>query len=208
MLVLEVLPCAGSARNAVLWEAPGNITLGREHIAQFIDSAKHSLFVQNERYQDAIIVEHLVRARLRGVKVHVMTRSSHSLRAEKLAEGIGDLRIMQDVGIGIRKIKRLKLHAKMLLADRSRAIIGSINLTSGSFDKRRELAIRLKEHGIVSRLSKVVHQDWENSRPLDLADKGLLSDLGKHPKQRSDVDAIHVDRPEHWRAHDTTKFRT
>jgi hypothetical protein len=27
MLVLEVLPCAGSARNAVLWEAPGNITL-------------------------------------------------------------------------------------------------------------------------------------------------------------------------------------
>ena len=57
-------------------------------------------------------------------------------------EGIGDLRIMQDVGIGIHKIKHLKLHAKMLLADKSRAIIGSINLSPGSFDKRRELAIR------------------------------------------------------------------
>jgi phosphatidylserine/phosphatidylglycerophosphate/cardiolipin synthase-like enzyme len=136
---------------------------GREHIAQFIDSAERSLFVQNERYQDAIIVEHLVRAKLRGVKVHVMTRPSHSLRAENLVDGIGDLRILQDVGIGVHKIKHLKLHAKMLLADRSRAIVGSINLTSGSFDKRREL------------------EDWKGSRPLDLTDKGLLSDLEKHP---------------------------
>jgi phosphatidylserine/phosphatidylglycerophosphate/cardiolipin synthase-like enzyme len=155
---------------------------GRGHIAQFIDSAKHSLFVQNERYQDPIIVEHLVRAKLRGVKVHVMTRPSHSLRPENLVEGVGELRIMQDVGIGIRKIKHLKLHAKMLLADRSRAIIGSINLTPGSFDRRRELAIRLKEDDIVSRLWKVVHEDWETSHPLDLTDKGLLSDLARHTR--------------------------
>lgn len=163
----------------LIW-CPGT---GREHIAQFIDSAKHSLFVQNERYQDAIIVEHMVRAKLRGVKVHVMTRPSHSLRAEKLVEGVGDLRIMQDVGIGIRRIKHLKLHAKMLLADRSRAIIGSINLSPGSFDRRRELAIRLKEHGILSRLERVVREDWENSHSLDLSDEGLLSDLERHPKQ-------------------------
>ena len=157
---------------------------GRERIGQFIDSAKRSLFVQNDRYQDAIIVEHLVRAKLRGVKVHVMTRPSHSLRAEKLAEGIGDLRIMQDVGIGVHKIKHLRLHAKMLLADRSRAIVGSINLTSGSFDKRRELAIRLKDPGVISRLLKVVREDWKNSHSLDLTDKGLRSDLEKHPKPR------------------------
>ena len=156
---------------------------GRQHVAEFIDHAKHSLFVQNERYQDAIIVEHLVRAKLRGVKVHVMTRPSHSLRPEKLVEGVGDLRIMHDVGIGIHKIRHLKLHAKVLLADRSRAILGSINLSPASFDKRRELAIQVKDREVLSRLSKVVHQDWENSHPLDLSDKGLISDLEKHPKQ-------------------------
>jgi cardiolipin synthase len=156
---------------------------GREQIAQFIDSAKHSLFIQNERYQDAMIVEHLVRAKLRGVKVHVMTRPSHSLRAEKLVEGVGDLRIMQDVGIGIRKIRRIKLHAKMLLADKSRAIIGSINLTPGSFDSRREVAIRVEDDDILIRLVKVVHHDWKNARRLDLSDEALLSDLEKHPKQ-------------------------
>jgi cardiolipin synthase len=154
---------------------------GRKRVAQFIDSAKHSLFIQNERYQDAMIVEHIVRAKLRGVKVHVMTRPSHSLRPEKLVEGVGDLRIMQDVGIGIRKIKHFKLHAKMLLADKSRAIVGSINLTTGSFDDRRELAIRVEEDEVINRLSSVVHEDWEHSRPLDLSDEGLQSDLEKHP---------------------------
>jgi cardiolipin synthase A/B len=165
--------------STLIW-CPG---FGREAIAEFIDEAKHSLFVQNERYQDAIIVEHLVRAKLRGVKVRVMTRPSHSLRAKKLVEGVGDLRIMRDVGIGIRKIRHFKLHAKMLLADKSRAVIGSINLSSSSFDERRELAVRVTESAVLRRLIKVVHDDWRQSRELDLSDHGLLSDLENHPKQ-------------------------
>ena len=163
----------------LIW-SPG---MGRAQVAQFIDNAKHSLDVQNERYQDAIIVEHMVRAKLRGVKVHVMARPSHSLRAEKLVEGVGDLRILRDVGIGIRKIHGLRLHAKMLLADRSRAIVGSINLSPGSFDKRRELAIRVKDDDIVKRLSEVVHGDWKHSRALDLSDRGLELDLKKHEEE-------------------------
>ena len=166
-------PFEPPASSNLIW-SPGK---GRVQIAEFIDGAKHSLHVQNERYQDAIIVEHLVRAKLRGVKVHVMTRPSHSLPADKLAEGVGDLRIMKDVGIGIRKIRHLRLHAKMLLADRSRAIIGSLNLSPGSFDKRRELAICVNDGEIVERLSDIVHADWKNSRPLDLTDHGLQVDL-------------------------------
>lgn len=155
---------------------------GRERIGQFIDQARHSLFIQNERYQDAMIVDHLVRAKLRGVKVHVMARPSHSLRARKLVEGLGDLRIMNDVGIGIHKMKHLRLHAKVLLADKARAVIGSINLTSSSFDDRRELAIRLDDPDVVRRLASIVHEDWRNSHPLDLSDRAVLSDLERHPK--------------------------
>jgi phosphatidylserine/phosphatidylglycerophosphate/cardiolipin synthase-like enzyme len=164
--------------SSLIW-CPGS---GRQQIADFIDQAKHSLFVQNERYQDAIIVEHLVRAKLRGVKVHVMTRPSHSLRAKKLAEGLGDLRIMNDVGIGIHKMKHLKLHAKVLVADKARAVVGSINLTSSSFDDRRELAIQLDDAEVVDRLVRVMHNDWRNSHVLDLSDSAVLSDLQRHPK--------------------------
>jgi cardiolipin synthase A/B len=172
-------PFRPRTRSNLIW-CPEN---GRERIVDFIDRAKRTLFIQNERYQDAIIIEHLVRAKLRGVKVHIMTRPSHSLRAEKLVEGVGDLRIMRDVGIGIHKIRHHKLHAKMLLADKERAIVGSINLSTGSLDTRRELAIRLKKSDALSRLEEVVHHDWENSRPLDLTEKALRQDLEAHSKQ-------------------------
>jgi cardiolipin synthase A/B len=152
---------------------------GRDRIAELIDGAKHTLFVQNERYQDSIIIEHLVRAKVRGVKVHVMARPPHTLKEEKLVEGIGGLRIMDDVGIEIHKLKHLRLHAKMLLADCRRGIVGSINLTPGSFDSRRELAIEVTDENVVERLHTVAHHDWKHSDALDLSDDGLRKDLEK-----------------------------
>jgi cardiolipin synthase len=164
-------------KNAQLIWCRGN---GRERITEFIDSARHSLWLQNERYQDQMIIEHLVRAKTRGVKVHVMARAPHTLKKEKLLEGVGGLRILNDVGIDVRKLKGLKLHAKMLLADGERAIIGSINLAPGSFDSRRELAIEVGDKHVVDRLHDVVRHDWKHSHPLDLTDEGLLADLKKH----------------------------
>jgi len=64
-----------------------------------------------------------------------------------------------------------------LLADGCRAIVGSINLTPGSFDHRRELAIEVQDFPVIERLKKIAHYDWENSHPLDLSDHGLLDDL-------------------------------
>ncbi|MEI6392476.1 MAG: phospholipase D-like domain-containing protein [Verrucomicrobiota bacterium] len=152
---------------------------GRERIAHFIDEVRHTLFVQNERYQDAVIIERLVRAKERGVKIHVMARPPHTLKKDKLIEGVGGLRIMDDVGIKVHKLKHLKLHGKMLLADGSRAIVGSINLAPGSFDDRRELAIEVHDEEVVARLDKIARHDWEHSHPLDLSDEGLMADLEK-----------------------------
>ena len=87
---------------------------------------------------------------------------------------------MDDVGIKIHKLKHLKLHGKMLLADGERAIVGSINLAPGSFDDRRELAIEVHDSDVVDRLHKVARHDWEHSHPLDLTDEGLFTDLEEH----------------------------
>jgi phosphatidylserine/phosphatidylglycerophosphate/cardiolipin synthase-like enzyme len=150
---------------------------GRQRLGQLIDDAKHSLWLQNERYQDPVIIEHLVRAKRRGVEVHVMARPPHKLKKDKLIEGVSGLRILEDVGVKIHKLKHVKLHAKVLLADGDRAIVGSINLAPGSFDSRRELAIEVRDEHVVSRIHDVLRHDWENSRPLDLSDEGLLAEL-------------------------------
>src|SRR5206468_11984302 len=96
---------------------------------------------------------------------------------EKLVEGVGGLRIMDDMGVKVHKLKHLKLHGKMLLADGVAAIVGSINFAAGSLDGRRELAIEVPDDDVVDRLHHVARHDWEPSHPLDLSDEGLRADL-------------------------------
>ncbi len=183
-------PFKGDEHSHLIW-CCGN---GRERIAQFIDDAKDSIFLQNERYQDAVIVERLVRAERRGVKIHVMARPPHKLKKEKLVEAVGGMRIMEDVGIKIHKLQHLKLHAKMLLADHARAIVGSINLAPGSFDSRRELAIEVRDDHVVERLTKIAHHDWEHSHPLDLTDAGLLAEFESHEMEGTEELALHHEK--------------
>ena len=49
------------------------------------------MFVQNERYQDPIIIS-AWSVRRRGVKIHVMARPDTLLKKEKADEGVGGLR--------------------------------------------------------------------------------------------------------------------
>jgi phosphatidylserine/phosphatidylglycerophosphate/cardiolipin synthase-like enzyme len=168
---------------------------GRQRLGQLIDSAKHSLFLQNERYQDPTIIEHLVRAHARGVKIHIMARPPHKLKKDKLIEGVSGLRILQDLGVKIHKLKHIKLHAKLLFADDARAIIGSINLAPGSFDSRRELAIEVDDKHIIDRIRQVLQHDWENSKPLDLTDAGLLAELKEYDPNVAEDLALDTSHP-------------
>src|SRR6201991_2777776 len=166
-------PFVPSADSGLIW-CPNN---GRQRIADFIDSAKETLWLQNERYQDMVIIERLVRAAQRGVRVRIMSRALHKLKPKKLLEGVSGLRIVHDVGAKVRVLNKLKLHGKIMIADEERAVVGSINLSPGSFDDRRELAIETSASSVVKRLIKTAEHDWKYSRKLPLSDEAVLADL-------------------------------
>jgi cardiolipin synthase A/B len=190
----EVIQCFDADWNRTKFDAGNNSHLiwcignGRQRLGQLIDETKHTLWLQNERYQDPTIIEHLVRAHSRGVQIHIMARPPHKLKREKLIEGVSGLRILQDIGVKIHKLKHIKLHAKLLFADDKRAIIGSINLAPGSFDSRRELAIEVNDEHIIRRIRETLQEDWANSHPLDLSDEGLFAELEKYdPNVKEDL---------------------
>ena len=167
------VPAPGSD---LIW-CPNN---GRQRIADFIDGARQTLWLQNERYQDMVIIERLVRAAKRGVRVRVMSRALHKLKRKKLFEGVSGLRIVHDVGAKVHTLKDLKLHGKIMIADEERAIVGSINLSPGSFDDRRELAIETSSEDVVRRLVETAEHDWKRSRKLPLSDEAVRADLEGH----------------------------
>ena len=151
-------------------------------VADAIERAQSSLdikmFLFTERY-----IEHLVRAKRRGVRVHLLAPPPHSLKEKKVFEGVNGLRLMSDVGIKIHKLKGLHLHGKMLLADGKRAIVGSINLAPGSFDERRELAIEVSDDHIVKRLEHTFLHDWDHSHRIDLSDQGIVEEMESHGRR-------------------------
>ena len=211
--VAEVISCFEADWNQTHFDSGDSAHLiwctgnGRSRIARFIDEAKETLFIQNERYQDIVIIERIIRAASRGVKIHLMVRPPHVLKKGKLIEEVGGLKMMADIGIKIHKLKHLKLHGKMLLADGKRAIVGSINLAPGSFDDRRELAIEVDDKEIVERLHKIAKFDWENSHPLDLSDEGLLKELDAHGEEKQakklalDADLSKKEKHKNHKAH-------
>jgi len=166
-------PFTPETGSQLVW-CPNN---GRQRIADFIDGAKRTLWLQNERYQDMVIIERLVRAVNRGVRVRIMARELHKLKRKKLFEGVSGLRIVHDVGAKVRTLRHLKLHGKIMVADDCRAIVGSINLSPGSFDDRRELAIETSSDHVVRRLVETARHDWKHARKLPLSDEAVLADL-------------------------------
>src|ERR1700678_3574990 len=126
----EVMRCFDADWNRDKFDAGNDSHLiwcvgnGRQRLGQLIDGATHSLWLQNERYPDPNIIEHLIRAHSRGVKMHIMARPPRKLKKDKLIEGVSGLRSLQDVGVKIHKLEHIKLHAKLILADNARAIIG------------------------------------------------------------------------------------
>jgi phosphatidylserine/phosphatidylglycerophosphate/cardiolipin synthase-like enzyme len=168
-----------AADSRLVW-CPDN---GRVRIAQFIEAAKHTLFVQNERYQDSVIVERLLRAAHRGVAVHLLARVPRKGTLAEIVDSVGGLRILADVGIKVHTLKGLKLRGKMLLADDKRAIVGSINLAPGVFDARRELAIETDEPAVVKRLARTAKHDWADSHRIDLSDEALRREIERRAER-------------------------
>ena len=166
----------GHGRLRLVW-GPLN---ARQRMADFIDAARHTLVVQNARYQDPVMIERLVRARRRGVVLQLMAHAVHRMDAKEIASDVGGLRMLDDLGVQVRRLKALRLHGNLLLADGARALLGSVNFSPASLDRRRELAIESDDAAAIKALQGAVANDWSHSRPIDLSEEGLREELQRH----------------------------
>jgi cardiolipin synthase A/B len=157
------------AYQGLLWSNANS----RFHMAQFIDSAQHRLDIQHPKYVDVAILDRIAEAAERGVKVHVLCGGRHGISDWDVMDTFASLRTLRRVGVKVHKQKNLRLHAKLLIADDTRALVGSMNIDRSAFDLRRELGITLADAEIVPRLKAVFDSDWEQSHhyvppdPLD-----------------------------------------
>jgi phosphatidylserine/phosphatidylglycerophosphate/cardiolipin synthase-like enzyme len=102
------------------------------------------------------------------------------MQAKEIATDVGGLRMLDDLGVQVRRLKQLRLHGNLLLADGARALLGSVNFSPASLDRRRELSIETDDAAAVRALQAAAAHDWSHSRPIDLSEEGLREELVRH----------------------------
>jgi len=185
--VAEVAGCFEADWNRVDFTPPQvsnliwSVGTARQAVIDFIKGADKSLYIQHEKYVDTPIIEALVHAKMKkGVKVHATALPVHSLRSFYILEGVAGLRLLEDLGIHVHKLHGVHLHAKLILADKKRALLSSFNIYPKCFNERRELGIRFSDPNLIERLVKIFKSDWESSKRMDLTDEGIREDREKH----------------------------
>ena len=145
----------------------------RGQMARIIDAATSTLWIQHPKFVDSVILERIICARDRGVKVRVLCGGKHGISDCDIYDTFSSLRIMQRFGVKVRRQKHLKLHAKLILVDGLYAQTGSMNIDRSAFDLRRELGIESDCPDVVQRLRRVFQADWDEAKkyaapdPLD-----------------------------------------
>jgi cardiolipin synthase len=129
----------------------------REKILALIHSAKQNIDVYAEGLTDYSVVGALASAARNGVNVRVLTTLDAGKKPGKQFE------YMQRAGVQIRLSKNLVIHAKVIMVDNQKALLGSINLTKPSINDNRELAVITHSPESFAILQKTFSSDWDNA---------------------------------------------
>ena len=174
------------AYEGLLWSNSNS----RYHMAHFIDMATHRLDIQHPKYVDAVILDHIAAAADRGVRVHVLCGGKHGISEWDILDTFASLRTLRRFGVKVHKQKNLRVHAKLLIVDGERALVGSMNIDRSAFDLRRELGVTITDAAVVARLKQVFDADWELSHHYEPPDP---LDPAKHIEDDfpHDADLVH-----------------
>jgi phosphatidylserine/phosphatidylglycerophosphate/cardiolipin synthase-like enzyme len=139
----------------------------RQFVCKLIDRARKTLDVQHPKFAEPVILERMLAAIDRGVRVRILCGGKHGLHQPDLMYSFALWRLMHQAGAKVHKQKNLRAHAKLLVVDNKWALLGSQNFDQPAFDLRRELAIEVQDAAIVQDLTSVFERDWETSRKYE-----------------------------------------
>jgi cardiolipin synthase A/B len=151
-----VTPATG---DDLVWSPTGS----QAAIVNLIDSAKHSLLVENEEMGDATVVNALESAAQRGVLVQVvMTNTDNDYATEfgqLVAAGVQVATYASDAP--------LYIHAKVILADYgaagAQALVGSQNFSNASLAENRELGLMISDAAVLESLDITLSSDFRGA---------------------------------------------
>ena len=188
--IAAILACFEADRKSLPFAAPdygplawGNLN-ARRVVAEVIDGARKHLAIQHPKFNDDAILDRVLAAVARGVRVRFLCGGHQGIEDWDLMANLSCQRILARAGVRLRKQNHLRQHAKLLLADGERAMLGSMNIDSQAYDQRRELGVVFDDPAAVKQLKKQFAADWKAAKAYtaeDPLERDLPALLSKRP---------------------------
>ena len=125
-----------------------------------IESAARELRMQMMYIDDAGIEEKLVARSQAGVAIRLILADPRWI-ADNAATG----QRLREAGIEVRYLRTMDNHAKLILADSHSALVGSVNMSSNSLTRNREVGVVVTAASAVDELAFFFEADWEAATP-------------------------------------------
>jgi len=133
-----------TAKSVDLVVSPEN---SRAQLSTFVRGARQQLLIYDPKLTDPPMIKALQERARSGVEVRIIGRVGG--RADACA---------------IAKLAGLRLHARVIIRDSSRAFLGSQSLRKAELDQRREVGLITGDATVVKRLKAVFESDWAGTR--------------------------------------------
>jgi cardiolipin synthase len=143
-----------SVNNPYLAWCPNNC---RKRIHFLIRQAHHSIHIYAQDISDYSITGALATAARNGVHVQLLLSASANYQKNKKR-----FAYLSHSGVEIHFNKQYIIHAKVIIIDQQRALLGSINLTEPSMNDNRELSVITTDVQVIKELINTFTEDWKN----------------------------------------------
>ncbi len=127
----------------------------RKKIIDFIHQAKTDIKIYTENITDYQIIGALANASRSNINVQILLSSKPNKKSWDY---------LTHAGIVIHISPYTLIHAKVIMIDHARAMVGSINLTAPSLDKNRELSVITDNKPIIQLLIATFAHDIEEKQ--------------------------------------------
>ena len=145
-----------------------------------IASANSEILIANPYFLPGpLIVRSLLRARSRGVSIRLLLPARSDVPIVRLLSR-STYSPLLEAGIEIYELQRELLHAKLMLIDGIRTVIGSANLDQRSFHRNFEINAIIRSQQFGSQIRKLYEEDLLVSRKITLNEhqsRGLFARL-------------------------------
>jgi phosphatidylserine/phosphatidylglycerophosphate/cardiolipin synthase-like enzyme len=116
----------------------------RKELAQFIKGAKKELLIYDPKISDRAMLRLLEDKRKRGVEVRIIGCVSRDR-------------------LPARELKRIRLHTRTIVRDRTQAFLGSQSLRQLELDARREIGVVFRDSAALKNIIRTFEEDWAAS---------------------------------------------